>query len=170
MFGFDPLTIGVGALVWFAFKKKSGTDFGALTPEREEVYRNAMAHCADGAKLVQLAQAFQQEGLRAEAAMLRRRAEWRGRTEVVRKKHAEVYDKAMASENVPAILAVATAFEDMTATYKASQLRERAQALNEAGLRKTAEAEVEPRTPEAEPAARAEPKKTNGVAADTTVS
>lgn len=147
MIGFDPLTLGVGTLIYLAFKKQSGTKFGAMTPEREELFRNAMAHCADAQKLVKLADIFKQEGLKAEAAVLRKRAEWRGRTEAKRKEHAAVFERAMKSENAQAILAVAMAFEEMTATYKASQLRQRVLDLNEQALRKQGEAEAETEKP-----------------------
>jgi hypothetical protein len=141
MFGFDPISIGVGVLVWLAFKKQSGTQFGAMTAEREDLFRNAMAHCADPKKLAFLANEFKKEGLKAEAWALKKRAEWRGRSEDVRAAHASIFERALNSENATAILSVAAAFEDMTATVKAKQLRERAQMLNEQALKKHAEAE-----------------------------
>lgn len=142
MFGFDPISIGVGVLVWLAFKKQSGTQFGAMTAEREDLFRNAMAHCADPKKLAFLANEFKKEGLKAEAYALKKRSEWRGRSEDVRAAHASIFEKALNSENATAILSVAAAFEDMTATVKAKQLRERAQLLNEQALKKHAEAEA----------------------------
>ena len=142
MFGFDPISIGVGVLVWLAFKKQSGTQFGVMTPGREEVFRNAMAHCLDPEKLKLLANEFKKEGLKAEAYVLQKRAEWRARSEAVREKHAAIFEKALNSENATAILSVAAAFEDMTATIKAAQLRARAQALNEQALRKQGEAKA----------------------------
>lgn len=142
MFGFDPITLGVGALLVYAFKKQSGTAFGQVTPEREELFRNAMAHCIDPQKLQKLAEIFRQEGLKVEAAVLRKRAEWRGRSEAKRKEHQEIFDRAMKSESVQSILAVAAAFEDMTATFKANKLRERVQKINEEALRKQGEEEA----------------------------
>jgi hypothetical protein len=143
MFGFDPISIGVGVLVWLAFKKQGGTNFGKMTAEREDLFRNAMAHCADPAKLGFLADEFKKEGLKAEAYALKKRSEWRGRTEDVRKAHSDIFEKAIKSENALAILSVAAAFEDMTATVKAKQLRDRAQALNEQALKKQAELDAE---------------------------
>jgi acetyl/propionyl-CoA carboxylase alpha subunit len=139
MFGVDPLSIGVGLLVWLAFRKQTGTQFGAMTPEREELFRNAMAHCADPAKLVALADIFKQEGLKAEAFVLRKRAEWRARSQAKREEHAAIFEKAMKSENVAAILTIAQAFEDMTASFKAQQLRTYVQSLNEKALKAQAE-------------------------------
>lgn len=146
---FDPITIGVGVLVWLAFKKQSGTQFGAVTPEREELYQNAMAYCADPEKLRGLAREFQKEGLRAQADLLNKRADWRGRSAEEKQGHAEIFDRAMKSQNVQAILDVASAFEGMTASKKAEQLRAHAQAVNEEKL-KPVEVPVDP-------------KKTNGV-------
>lgn len=153
MFGVDPITIGVGTLIWLAFRKQTNTQFGVLTAAREEVYRNAMAHCADPDKLNKLAGVFQTEGLKTEAYMLRKRAEWRGRSEAQRKVHADIFAKAMVSKNVPAILQVAAAFDEMTATIKAGHLRARAQELNEAAL-KSAEPASKPveKPAEAKPA------------------
>jgi len=150
MFGFDPISIGVGVLVWLAFKKQGGTNFGKMTAEREDLFRNAMAHCADPAKLTFLAEEFKKEGLKAEAYALKKRSEWRGRTEDVRKAHAAIFEKAIKSENALAILSVAAAFEDMTATVKAKQLRDRAQLLNEQALKKQAEQDAKPPPEKAE--------------------
>lgn len=121
----DPLTIGVGIALWLAFRKQGESQFGVLTPEREEVYKNALEHLKDPMRLMELAKEFQVTGLKAQAAILRKRAEWRGRTDQQRESHEAIFKKAMQSENIQAILHVAQAFEDMTATVKAAQLRER---------------------------------------------
>jgi hypothetical protein len=142
MFGIDPITIGIGTLVWLAFKKQSGSQFGAMTAERQEIFSSAMAHCEDPQKLVSLSEAFRKEGLKPQAYALRKRAEWRGRTEAQKKEHADIFDRAMKSENANAILTVAAAFEDLTATVKAKQLRDRVQTLNELAVRKQAEAQA----------------------------
>ncbi len=128
----DPMTIGLGIALWMGFRKQSGTQFGVLTPQREEVYRNALEFLQDPMKLNELAEHYQQEGLKVQAAMLRKRAEWRGRTSQVKAQHEHIYTKAMESTNVHAILSCAEAFEKMTATVKAQKLRDRAKALYEA--------------------------------------
>ena len=138
----DPLTIGVGLLIWGVFRKQSGTEFGVLTPEREEVYRNALEYCQDPARLMQLADSYEKEGLKAEAHWLRKRAEWRSRSPEVKAKHDAIFAKAMQSTNGQAILEVAQAFEQMTATVKANQLRERVQSLQAAHLRAEIAAEA----------------------------
>lgn len=149
----DPITIGIGAALWLAFRNQGNSQFGVLTTEREEVYRNALEFLHDPLKLEELANNFQKEGLKVQAAMLRKRAEWRGRSEALKKQHDAIFAKAMASTNVHAILGVAEAFEKMTATAKAKELRDRAKALyeeNEAAAKAKAEA------PKAEP--KPEPK------------
>lgn len=148
---FDPITIGVGILVWLAFKKQGGTQFGAVTPEREELYQNAMAYCADPEKLRLLAREFEKEGLKAYGALLKKRADWRARSVQMRTEHAAIFDRAMKSKNVSAVLQVAAAFEDLTATKKATELRNRAQAINEENLKATAAPATEPE-PKAEAA------------------
>ena len=142
-FGLDPMSLGIGLLAWLAFKKQTGTKFGEMTPERDELFRNAMAHCADPARLGKLAEIFRKEGLKAEAVMLRKRAEWRARSDVKRAEHAAIFEKALASENVGAILGVAAAFESLTATQKAGQLRERVAVLNAQQAAKAITAEAE---------------------------
>lgn len=150
----DPLTIGIGAAIFLAFRNQGGSQFGVLTPEREEVYRNALEFLHDPLKLEELANNYQREGLKVQAAMLRKRAEWRGRSETLRAQHDAIFEKAMESTNVHAILGVAEAFEKMTATQRAKQLRDRAKELyeiNEAAAKAKAEAAKAPK-PEPAPA------------------
>jgi len=128
---FDIVTMGALGLLFLAFKKQSNTQFGVLTPEREEMYRNAMEHLKDPERLRKLAVEFQREGLKAEAYCMRKRADWRGRSPEVRAQHDEIFKRAMQSENALAVLEVASIFENMTATIKAQQLRNHATELND---------------------------------------
>ena len=140
MLSLDPMTIGLGIALWLGFRKQTGTQFGVLTPQREEVYRNALEFLQDPMKLNELAEHYHQEGLKVQAAMLRKRAEWRGRSDQLKAQHEFIFTKAMKSTNIHAILGCAEAFEKMTATVKGKQLRERAKALydeNEAKARNT---------------------------------
>lgn len=137
---FDPMTmlvIGGGALVWKELNKK---DYGVLTPSRDERYRKAMEHCHQPDLLLQEAKLFAEHGLKAEAAMLKRRAEWRARPEALKQEHEAIYQKALNSKNIPAILDVAAAFEGWTATKKASTLREHVKQLQEAAIQEAAAA------------------------------
>ncbi len=138
---FDPLTlllVGGGALAWKELSKK---DFGELTPSRDERYRKAMEHCHEPALLMQEAKLFADHGLKAQAAMLKRRAEWRGRPQAVQDEHEAIYQKALASKNIPAILATAEGFEGWTATKKAAALRERVTMLQEEAIQEAASAQ-----------------------------
>jgi len=125
----DPLTLGIGAVLWLALRKQSKTSYGVMTQERAEIYNNALQFLHDPLRLRALADEFQREGLKIEAAMLRKRGEWRGRDPGQRAAHDEIFTKALASTNPQAILSVALAFEQLTATQKANTLRERAKAL-----------------------------------------
>lgn len=149
---FDVMTLGVGAALWLAFRKQGGSQFGVLTPEREEIYKNALEFLQDPLKLEELAAHFQQEGLKVQAIMLRKRAEWRGRSEKLKAEHEHIYQKAMESTNIHGILGVADAFEKMTATVKAKELRARAKSLydaNEAKAKADVKTKVESSKPKA---------------------
>lgn len=140
---FDPLTlfmVGAGAL---AFREMNRKDYAVLTPARDERYRNAMEHCHDPSALLTEAKLFADYGLAAQAALLKRRAEWRGRTDEVKKVHEDTYQKALRSTNVAAILNVAAAFEGWTATKKAAVLRDKARILQQGILQKAAKEAVE---------------------------
>ena len=135
---FDPLTIllvGAGAL---AFREMNKKDYGLLTPARDERYRNAMEHCHDPDVLRREAQLFDEHGLKAQGAMLRRRADWRSRPQALKDEHETVFQKALKSTNIAAIHEVASAFEGWTATKKASVLRERAVKLQDEMLQEAA--------------------------------
>jgi len=132
MIPLDPLSIGIGLAVWLAFKKQDDTQFGMMTPEREEVYRNALEYLQDPDRLKQLANDFQKYGLKVQATMLRKRAAWRSRSPELRAAHDTIFQRALSSTNIQAILNTAKAFEDMTATVKAGQLREHVKKLVEA--------------------------------------
>lgn len=131
----DPLTATIGFLVYMAFRKQNGSKYGQMTPEREEVFKNAMEYLKDPQRMQALAEEFQKEGLRFQAFLLRKRAQWRARPAEVRAAHEEIFGKAMASENIKAILDVAKAFEEMTATVKAKQLRDHAADVHQAKLK-----------------------------------
>jgi hypothetical protein len=151
----DPLIIllvGAGALTYREINRK---DYGVLTPSRDERYRNVMEHCHQPELLLEEAKLFNEYGLKAQATMLKRRAEWRARPVDLKTAHEEVYQKAIKSSNIPAILEVAAGFEGWTATKKAANLREHVRVLQETMLQEVAQ----------KAAAAAEvtsPKKSNG--------
>lgn len=143
MFGLDPLSllvIGGGVL---AFREMNRKDYGVLTPSRDERYRNSMEYCHQPDMLLQEAKVFYECGLKAQATMLKRRAEWRARPDEQKNAHEEIYQKALNSSNIPAILEVAQAFEGWTATKKAGNLREHVRKLQEASLQDAAQKAAE---------------------------
>jgi hypothetical protein len=134
----DPLTllmVGAGAL---AFREMNKKDYGVLTPSRDERYRNVMQSVHDPLVLLQEAKTFAENGLKVQAAMLRKRAEWRMRPPNLKKEHEDIYQRALKSSNIAAILDVARGFEEWTATRKAATLRERAQILQQTMLQDAA--------------------------------
>ena len=139
----DPLTllmVGAGALVYREINRK---DYGVLTPSRDERYRNVMEHCFQSDLLLEESRLFNEYGLKAQSAMLKRRAEWRARPEDLKNAHEEVYQKALKSTNIPAILEVAAAFEGWTATKKAANLREHVRVIQETMLQDAAQKAAE---------------------------
>lgn len=168
----EPLTILAVGGAFLAFREFNKREYGVLTPSRDERYRNAMEYMHDPAQLLAEAKLYAEYGLKTQAKMLKRRAEWRSRSEELKQQHEEIYQKALKSKNIPAILQVADAFQGWTATKKASALHERVRELHEASVieaaQKAAESTVEPE-PEPEPAPAPQPKtqtrrKTNGAA------
>jgi len=144
---FDPLTILLIGGAGLAWKELSKKDFGILTPSRDERYRNAMEHCHQPELLMQESKLFAEHGLKAQAAMLKRRAEWRARPQALQDEHEAIFKKALASKNIPAILATAEGFEGWTATKKASALREHVEKLQEEAIQEAAAAAEEPEQP-----------------------
>jgi hypothetical protein len=128
---FDPITLALLGLGYLAFKKKSDDQHGVLTPRMEEIYNNAMASLLDPERMRKLAKEFEKLGLKIQADMLTRRARLRARSVEEKKKDQELFERAMKSEKIPGILAVANEFEQMTATGMAGKLRERVKLLQQ---------------------------------------
>ncbi len=140
---FDPLTmvmVGAGALV---FREMNRKDYGVLTPSRDERYRNIMEYCYQPELIFEESRLFNEYGLKTQAAMLKRRGEWRARPEHIKRAHEEIYQKALASTNIPAILKVAVGFEGWTATKKAANLRDHAKNVQDTMLREAAQRAAE---------------------------
>lgn len=147
----DPVTICVGLACWMAFRKQSDTQFGVLTPEREEVFRNAMQYLQDPVRMQRLSDEFMKAGLKAQAYWLKKRAEWRARPPHVRAQHEMIFAQAMASENIEGIMKVANAFAGMTATIKADQLRQHAKEVYDAAMARAAQAQAQQQHAEVPP-------------------
>ncbi len=139
MFGFDPLTVTVGTLVWLAFRKQSNKFHGVMTPERENIFRSAMEYCKEPSRLRNLSNLFMQHGLKAESYWLSKRADWYDRPEDIRTQHQDIVDRAMKSENIQVILEIADRFEEMTAMVLATKLRKHAYEVQQAMTQKQTE-------------------------------
>jgi len=116
-----PIAIAATTLVIY---KVVTSKKGELTAERQKVYDTAMVSLADPAKLRDLAEAFDKEGLAYEADMLRKRAALREQPEEQKVARKKVFQDALKSTNKTGIAAVANAFEKEGALGAAQQLRE----------------------------------------------
>lgn len=108
-----------------AFKNK-----GKLTQEREDIFNSAMRMLEDPEKLRGLADAYEKEGLRAHADLLRKRAALRELPPEVKKARGDAYRKGMNSTDEVKVRKLADLFEAQGAVGAANKLREHADALS----------------------------------------
>ncbi len=147
---FLELAICAGLLkAWHSAGKK-----GNLTPEREEIYINALEYL-DPEQLRKLASVFDKEGLYIQASMLRKRATLRDVSEDVKNARRSAFDKGMNSNNPEKVELLAKAFEAQTATGAAEALRMHAKNLRDAP-------KVEPKPDEPKPEEPKTSEVTNG--------
>ena len=124
-----PLAVvGLGGLAIWRTRKPHG-----MTPERKQIFETALRTLKDPEKLRCLADAYEKEGLKNEAGMLRKRALLREMPSDVRAKRQQAFGAAMRSKDPAKVEAVAAAFQKEGATGAAANLRKYA-----AGLRKAA--------------------------------
>jgi ATP-dependent DNA ligase len=122
------VVIGLAGLgVWKVRSKK-----GVMTKERQAIFETAMRVLQDPDKLRQLADAYQKEGLKAQADLLRKRADLRELPPDVKEGRRDAFRKGMASTNIAEIEKLAAMFEKETATGAAKALRDHAKALKAA--------------------------------------
>jgi hypothetical protein len=143
----EATLLGLGVLVW----KKLGQGH-EWTPEHEEMYVSALEHLkgeAGVAKLREIADKCASQGHHVKAYALRKRADLRATPAKVKAERKAVYERAMASKNIEAMLKVAAAFESITATQAAANIRARVEELQH-----QTDALI-PDAPAAEPAAQA---------------
>jgi hypothetical protein len=119
-----PIVIGVVAAT--AIKVSKDKQKPKLTPKRKMILETAMNSKLTPDQLKKLADAFDKEGLKVEADLLRKRIDLQTAPQDQKDKWAAAFKKAMASEKPEAINAVADAFEDKGATGAATTLRQRA--------------------------------------------
>jgi hypothetical protein len=83
---------------------------GAMTPERQVVYEEFMAHESDPEKLAKMAFTFQQQGLPLQATMMRKKAALRNLPETLKAKREEKFREIMASKDKAFVLRAADTF------------------------------------------------------------
>ena len=115
------------ALALFAYTR--GKHKGQMTAERKVVFDSALQMLKDPAKLNALADAFDKQGLSAEATLLRKRANLRSLPRETVLARRAVFKKLMASTDPAMVETGAQTFENEGATGAAQQLREYAKGL-----------------------------------------
>jgi hypothetical protein len=121
----EATLLGLAVLTWKKLGKKE-----EWNEKREEMYQSALEHLtgpAGVAKLREIASECEKHGFHAKAHALRKRADLRNTDVKVKKQRHEAYLKGMQSTNVPAILKLAAAYEAITATGAARNLRKHAE-------------------------------------------
>lgn len=128
------LPLAIGGLVgvsWWAQKHRKG----GMTAERKILLDTLINTPQTPATLKTMADAFEKQGLKPQAEMLRKRAALRELPDDVKERRKQVFRDAMASQDPAAVLKVAAAFDKEGYTGNAAALRTYA-----AGLKKAAAA------------------------------
>ena len=125
---FPAIPVVVGSLAaysaWRKFKKPP-----AMTPERKKIFEQAMKTLNEPDKLRKLADEFEKQGLKGQAAELRKRAAIFAASPAVKEQRRQVFKKAMNSNNPTAIKTVAAAFHKVGHYEAAQKLRNYARGL-----------------------------------------
>lgn len=127
-----PITVVVLTAWAAATTGKRLLNRGKLTPERQVIYEQALKS-KDVKVLRTMADAFEKEGLKPQAELLRKRANLRELPEETKKARREAFDKGMKSSDVVGIRKLADAFESEGATGAADTLRRYATGLEAGG-------------------------------------
>lgn len=122
------MVVALGGAAWYKTAHSPNSSKG-LTAERELVYQQALKDVRDPDKLRSLADAYEKEGLKAQAAMLRKRATLRALPEEVKTARRDALRKGLQSADPLAVDKLAQAFEDQGATGAGLALRKYAQGL-----------------------------------------
>lgn len=118
---------GLGALAAGAAYKKHKSK--KMSAEHELIFKNALQSLKDPAKLKELADAFEKEGLHDAAQLLRKRAILRELPPELKKARREALRKGLSSNDPKEVNELADAFEKEGATGAANDLRAYAKAL-----------------------------------------
>lgn len=131
---FPLIPVGIGLLAGGAYwkhKKRKG-----MTPERKKIFEAAMNTLKDPNKLRKLSDAFDKEGLKNEATLLRKKALLRELPEdkkVARRKALKAGLKVSSPADVHKVEKLANAFHNEGALGAAQRLREHVAAVKKAG-------------------------------------
>lgn len=157
-----PVIIGLGVLSIFKGKTKEGVARGTMTAERTHLFQSALSSAVlTPPQYEKLADAFEQQGLPAEAILLRKRAKLRGMSSEEKEMRKAIFRKALACQDPDAVERVASVYEAQGATGSAKRLR-----MTAIGLR-TAKG-IRPAAPPPAPAPAPAPAPVEVLAADDT--
>lgn len=116
-----PVVVGgLGAAALWRVKK---LNYGKMTPERKQVFEQAIKSITDPVKLRKLASSFDKVGLKKEGQELRKRASLREVPDHIKEKRAEAFKKGMASKDPAKVSKLANAFHAIGAYKAAEKLR-----------------------------------------------
>lgn len=123
---------GVGAATSPKASASTASFSGAVAANHVKVYRDAMSSMREPEELRTLANAFDQQGHKQFATMLRRRAATRELPPEEKKARREAFRSAMASDEPGKIVALAAAFEGEGSMGAANDLYDHARAVRAA--------------------------------------
>lgn len=126
---FIPVVIGFVVLGTTGYAVRRSRRPKGMTAERRQVYDFAMSEVMDPVKILEMADAFQKEGLREEAKLLRKRAELRSLPADIKKKRRKLVKELLKSTDKQKVLAMADVFDGELCTGVADQLRQYAAGL-----------------------------------------
>lgn len=131
---------GVALLATAAVRQYRKRD--KMTPESKRIFEQAMKTLKEPAKLRTLAAAYEKQGLKAQAAELRKRAAIYDAPPQVKEQRKQVFKKAMNSTNPVAVKKVAAAFQKVGHYEGAAKLRSYARGLFQMGPKTQAKATI----------------------------
>jgi hypothetical protein len=124
------LPLGIMALIGTsAWAGKKHLDKKKYTPERKMIFETAMEKVKDAGKLNQLADKFAEQGLKAQATLLRKRAKLRALPEPVKAERREAMRKAFLCKAPDKLLKFADILDAETAYANAAKIRAYAKTL-----------------------------------------
>ena len=119
-----PAVIVVLGLVSVFRGKNADSKFGVMTPERNHLYQSALkSKVLSPTQLEKLATAFEEQGLKAEGSLLRKRAKLRSMSPDEKEARKDVFRRALKSKDPNAVERVANIYEAQGATGSAKTLR-----------------------------------------------